>query len=76
MSCPACGGEERKSLGDNRYECVAPTSRPLGVTPPPTTGSMWGPVLIEDPVYATCGVVYTDTDEVMEHQRRCLLLVL
>lgn len=76
MDCPACGGNERKLLGDNRYECVALTSQPVSVTPPPTTGSTWGPVLIDDPVYAICGVVYTDLDEVMEHRRSCLLLVL
>lgn len=76
MDCPACGGNERKPLDNNRYECVTPTSRAVSVTPPPTTGSAWGPVLIEDPIYAVCGVVYTDVDQVMEHRRSCLLLVL
>lgn len=33
-------------------------------------------MLIDDPAYAICGVVYTDLDEVMEHRRSCLLLVL
>lgn len=76
MYCPACGSQDRKPVGPSRYECQGPSSRPVSVTHPPTTGSTWGPLLVEEAVYEPCGVVYTDVDEQKELRRVSLLLVL
>lgn len=76
MHCPACGSQKRRRVGPSRYECQAPSSREVSITHPPTVGSTWGPVLIEDPAPEPCGVIYIDQEEQHELRRKALLLVM
>jgi hypothetical protein len=73
MDCPVCGSSEREPLGRSRYRCTAP-ARLLTLTPPPSIGSNYGAVPINDGVPEPCGVTYTDTDELEE--RRISYMVL